>query len=492
MERAHRHGLKCHVYIDGLAPFRPAPEKALRLIRAARLWERPAMFAYDTGWEIRIGRENKRKELNDEWKRWIEDRYGSIEDAEKDWGFALRKENAGGVHGPTDEQVCEGGAWSRMVAAFRRFCDDLLSRRYMKTAQVIRSIDPYHPISVRSGFGGTGTTASYALPQMPVDLFSGAKHLQYISPEGYNFSGDWQSFRQGGLTTLYGKFVSGGKPIYWAELGFSAFPTTPETLEAQREYYEKIYRAFLETRSAGSAAWWWPGYLIWEQSDFAVINPDFTLRPAALEFTKVSKLINKPHPQKSPDYWIEIDRDVHAIGYAGILAEKRGEYGKAIGEGKTVGIRTKGTDTDSSNFPRIAVGNTPLNGHNPPKFLNAEFNSLHIQGADGKWVSVEDGDKITVKAGAPVYARASLGNIAESKWLASNENRPVAVSLKAVVGEATVLASIGADTSFLSDADVPAFVLTSSITAETRASFQMWLGDIFFGEKRYVTLTPAD
>ena len=76
-----------------------------------------------------------------------------------------------------------------MVAAYRRFCDDLLSRRYMKTAQVIQSVDPYHPISVRSGFGGTGTDAPWALPQMPVDLFSGAKHLLYISPEGYNFSG---------------------------------------------------------------------------------------------------------------------------------------------------------------------------------------------------------------------------------------------------------------------------------------------------------------
>ena len=104
---------------------------------------------------------------------------------------------------------------------------------------------------------------------------------------------------------------------------------------------------------------------------------------------------------------------------------------------------------------------------------------------------MEDGGKITVKAGAPVYARASLGNIAESKWLASTDNRPVAVCLKAVIGEATVLASIGADTPVLSDAEVPAFMLTSSITAETRASFQIWLGDIFFGEKRYVTLTPA-
>src|SRR5206468_2742457 len=100
---------------------------------------------------------------------------------------------------------------------------------------------------------------------------------------------------------------------------------------------------------------------------YSVINPDFTLRPAALEFTKMSKLANTPAPEKKPDYWIEIDRDAHAIGYAAILAEKRGEYARAVADGKTVGLRTKGTDTDSSSFPRLAVGNTPLNSHNPPK-----------------------------------------------------------------------------------------------------------------------------
>ncbi len=488
MERAHKHGIKCHVYIAGLEPLWPKPEKALELIKKARLWERPAMFAYDTGWEVRIGREERRRLFDAEWKRWIEDRYGSVENAEKDWGFTLRREPNGQIHGPTDEQVSSDGPWRRMVAAYRRFWDDRLSRQYMKTKQVIRSIDPYHPISVRSGFGGTGTMAAYALPQMPVDLCSGAKHLDFISPEGYNFTGDMQSFREGGFTTLYGKFVSGGKPIYWAELGYSASQNpTPETLEAQREYYEKIYRVFYETRSAGSAAWWWPGYLIWEKSDYAVINPDLTLRPAALEFTKMAKMTAKPYPAKKPNYWIEIDRDLYTIGYAGILADKRAEYGKAIGEGKAVGLKTKGTGTDSSNFPRIAVGGTPLNGNNPPKFLNAEFNSLEIQNASGEWVKVEDGAKIPVKPNTPVFARASVGNTNEVKWLAKGKS---AVFLKATAGESKTLAPISKDTPFLCDAEIPIFKLSDGIKTETLASFQMVTGDITFGEKRYVKLIP--
>ena len=483
MERAHRHGIKCHVYLAGLEPMWPDPDKALALIKAARLWERPAMFAYDTGWEVRIGVEDRRQGADPMWKRWIMDRYGSVENAEKDWGFTLRKEANGRVHGPTDDQVSQDGPWNRMVAAYRRFWDDQFSRKYAKTKQVVHSIDPYHPIGVRSGFGGTGTSAPYALPQMPVDLFSGAKHLDYISPEGYNINGDRESFREAGFTTLYGHFVSGGKPIYWAELGKSAgLNPTPEGLEGQREFYENIYRMFYETRSAGSAAWWWPGYLIWEKSDYAVINPDFTLRPAAYEFTKMAKTAASPYPAKKPNYWIEVDRDPYVIGYAGMLAAKRAEYGKAVSEGKTVGLRTKGTGTDTSNYPRIAVGDTPLNGKNPPKFLNAEFNSLEIKGANGRWVSLVDGGKVEVKAGTPVVVRASLGNIAEVKWLAKN------VHLQATSLGRPVLAPIAKDTPFFGDAEVKVFKLTDGIRRNAKIGFQMAVDGIVFGEKRYVTV----
>ncbi|MCX6377665.1 MAG: hypothetical protein NTU88_16810, partial [Armatimonadetes bacterium] len=471
MERAHRHGLKCHVYIAGTEPMWPNYDKAKKLIEAARLSERPAMFAYDLGWEVRVGREEKRQGADTAWKRWIEDRYGSVENAEKDWGFELRKDPDGRVHGPTDGQVTEDGPWRRMVAAYRRFWDDRLSRRYMETERFMRKMDPYHPIGVRSGFGGTGTLAGYAVPQMPVDLRSGAKHLDYISPEGYNFSGDLQSFREGGFTTLYGKFVSAGKPVYWAELGFNAnLNPTPEMLEAQRQYYEKIYKVFYETRSGGSAAWWWPGYLIWERSDFSIINPDFTLRPSALEFTKMAQIASEPYPLRKPDCWIEIDRDLYTNGYAGMLADKRVEYGKAVSEGKSVGLRSKGTGTDTSSFPRIAVGDTPLSATNCPKFLNAEFNSLKIKGASGKWIAAEDGKVIKVKAGAPVYVRASLGNIAETKWLARG---PSAVYLRAVIAGSSVDAPISADTPFFRDAEVPALKLSDGIRSETRASFQM-------------------
>jgi len=492
MERAHRHGLKCHVYIAGVEPFWPDPPKTVALIKAARLWERPAMFAYDTGWEVRVGREEKRQGADPMWKRWIEDRYGSVENAEQDWGFTLRKEENGRVHGPTDSQVAEDGPWNKMVAAYRHFCDDRFSRAYAKTTKVVRDLDPYHPIGVRSGFGGTGTMAAYALPLIPVDLFSGTKHLDYVSPEGYNFSGDWQSFREGGFTTLYGKFASGGKPIYWAELGFDAsLNPPPERLEAQRAYYEKIYKVFYETRSAGSAAWWWPGYLIWERSDYSIINPDFTMRPSALEYTKMAKTADKPYPQKKPNYWIEIDRDLYATGYAGMLADKRAEYGRAISEGKTVGLRTKGTGTDSSDFPRIAIGDTPMNGRNAPKYLNAEFNSLEIQDSHGQWISLVDGDEIEVQAGQPVHARASLGNIDEVKWLAPKGKRAGAVYLRARVGDTAVLAPIKADTPFLSDADVPEFTLSEGIKSETRVSFQLIVGIFAFGEKRYVNLAPT-
>jgi hypothetical protein len=200
---------------------------------------------------------------------------------------------------------------------------------------------------------------------------------------------------------------------------------------------------------------------------------------------------SKPYPQKKPDYWIEIDRDLYAVGYAGILRDERAEYGKAVSDGKTVGLQTKGTGTDSATFPKVAIGNTPLVGRKPPKYLNGEFNSLEIQDSAGKWVALKDGDKVTVKAGQPIYARASTGNTAEAKWLVPKPGRSGVVNLQATIGDSFVLAPIRADTPFLLDADVPRFQLSDGIQSELVAGFQLVVDGICFGEKRYVTLTPA-
>jgi hypothetical protein len=88
-----------------------------------------------------------------------------------------------------------------------------------------------------------------------------------------------------------------------------------------------------------------------------------------------------------------------------------------VKDGKVLGVRTAGTGTDQMTGANVAVGNVPCDGTNPPKYLDAEFNFLRILNADGVWQEAEDGAVITVKAGEPVKARASVGNTQEATWL---------------------------------------------------------------------------
>ncbi|MFZ4398059.1 MAG: hypothetical protein ACOYOU_20795 [Kiritimatiellia bacterium] len=144
-------------------------------------------------------------------------------------------------------------------------------------------------------------------------------------------------------------------------------------------------------------------------------------------------------------------------------------------------------------MPLKAVGNTDYNGNNPPKYLNAEFNYVSVKDADGKWVDVQNGVRIKVKAGAPVLCRASAGNTQSATWIAPVKAKGVkgAVYLAAVPGtEVQSRGPITADTPCFADAEIPEFILSQSVNKETKVVLQMTAeGRAWFGEKVEFILT---
>jgi hypothetical protein len=92
-----------------------------------------------------------------------------------------------------------------------------------------------------------------------------------------------------------------------------------------------------------------------------------------------------------------------------------------IEAGRVPGLRTDGTGTTSANCPLIAVGNTPCNGTNPPKYLDGAFDSIEIMGADGKWSAMENGGSIKIDSSKPVIARIALANLGEAEWIAQGD-----------------------------------------------------------------------
>ncbi len=399
LERAYARGIRLNVFLHAANPLNFRGQGVRDIIERAGLTGHPGVFAYDIAWEHRLGRYAARRRWDREWERWIVERYGSVAAAEKDWKFSAPR-RGGRLTGPNDAQVTNDGPWRVMVAAYRRFVDDLISRSYRLAVERIRRIDPYHLIGVRSGYGGTGPCHP---SNFPIDIKSGAKHLDFTSPEGYGMHGPYDNLRGCGVTTAYCRFVGAGKPVFWCEYGMSVWDRAarrpdPKRIAQQGEYYRMFFRMLLETGADGSAPWFFPGgYRVNERSDYGIVNPDYTLRPAGVAAKEIAARFCSPRPVPTPNAWITIDRDSHPGGYWHVYNSHRKEFGALLAAGKTPGLRTAATGSTSATCPLLAVGNTPWNGSNPPKYLNAEFN----------WVR---GDAKTITA--------SAGNLEEATWLA--------------------------------------------------------------------------
>ena len=497
LRRCGEHGIKVNGFIPEASPINMAQSDSFNekriasYIRKANLANNPNLFAYDTIWEpgYRAFNDDGRKLFTPEWNRWIVERYGSAENAIADWAFTP-EQSGGTVAPPEGKQMNTDGNWRIYVAAYRRFMDDFTSRSWNDAHRKIKRVDPNHLISYRQG------------NTSPVDfgLTGPIKHLDFISPEAYQFPRNDTGISQAGIATRYIYYTSGGKPVYWSEFGMSAWnrilmQPDPKLVVEQGEYIRKFYQMALESGACGIAPWWWPGGdRRDEESDFGVINTDGTLRPSAEVIKAYAPLLTADRTFPEADEWLTFDREAHAGGYAHFIMSPGCEaYQKARAAGKNLGIKTPGTGTDSANTPLLAVGNVPYKGTNPPKYLNAEFNRISIKTADGKWIEVfNNGQVVEVAAGKPVLIKTSIGNLGEAAWLAPKQHPGSGgVYLSSRAGDLTVREPILADTAYLKDAETAEFTLTEGITKKTDVVFEMTALDrMWFGEKFKLTLLP--
>lgn len=492
IQRIYRHGIRVNLFLHGSDPLNFNRQLVEKQIKGWKLDTNPGVFAYDLAWEHKLGNHGSRRRWDDEWAEWIDERYGNMESAEEDWGFPAPRSD-GKITNPSDDQLTSDGQWRIMVAAYRRFVDDFLSRKYREAVQAVKEMAPNQLISVRMGYGGTGPCQPGVFP---VDLRSVAKHLEFLSPEGWGMNGSHKDVLSGGITTAYSDWASRGKPCFWCEWGMNIWNRAKvepdsERIEEQGVQYHYFLEMFLRSGANGQAAWWLPGgFRVGENSDFGILSPDASWRPACYAMKEWSDRLKASRERPVPDRWITIDRDSHPGGYWHVYHEHKEEYAKILLEGHLAGIRTGGTGTNSKNTPLISVGNTEYNGSNPPKYLNAEFNRLEIRNAEGEWIPVSHGDVVQIAVGEPVFVRASVGNTGEAEWIASSESgQEGAVYLSSRSGTGVGLGSILADTSYLEDAEVTPFALVDSPDGRMKLDLEMTAyGRAWFGEKIIVTL----
>ncbi len=418
-QRCRAHGIRLNVFLGGAHPAAFDEAMVRELIVGGRLAGNEAIWAYDIAWEPRWGREDDRARYDGDWAAWIEEQYGSIEAAEGVWGCEANRDDEGRIVGPTNHQITQPGEWRVMVAVYRRFIDDYLNKRYNHACGVLRNLDPNHLLSHRVGYGGTGSLG--AVTPMAYDPISGAKHLDFTSPEGWGLRRDWMQFKSAGFITAYCRYAGNGKPVFWSEYGLSLHPSyKPEDYEHQAKIHEWLGHMVLLSEAHGDASWWWPGgYRVNENSDYGIIHPWRAPRAAATGLMDNARDICAPRDRLKNRRVITIDRDAYVQGLAGAWQEFGDRYSEMVSQEVGVDVTTQGMGRTSADVPLRAVGGGEYTGVGPVQFLNAEFNVIYAQVGDAACTAVGD-EAILVPAGMQVKLRASVGNTGDAEWPASS------------------------------------------------------------------------
>ena len=444
------------------------------------------------GWD---GNPNFRERWDDDWARWIDERYGSLSNAEADWGVPVPRSASGKITSPPARQFEEDGPWRIMMAAYRRFMNDLMNRQYNDTYRTLRELDPNHLISYRQG----------NLPPTDYTLTSTLKHVDFFSMEAYSFPPKSNGVNKVGFVNRYLSYALKEKPFMWNEYGYGGpwgkhtRHLDGEDIVYQYEYVDMVNSEAYKNGANGIAPWWFPGGLrASEKTDFGITTPEGTLRPSGESVKKYGELYRTDPPSRPvPDKWFTIDMDAHSGGLWYITNNPGADaYEMASEQGKCLGIKTIGTGTTSANTPLLAVGNTKYNGKNPPKFLNSEFNWFKIKVGDEDWTEIDNGSQINIPKDMPVQVNVSVGNLQEATWLTPEQadGIPGAVYLASTdKSELQVKRAIDRDTPWHHDTDFGGnFILTDSVTKEKKVELQMMAEDrAWFGEKLRFTLKPG-
>ena len=429
-------GLKVNLSLRPGTPMDFAWDKIRELIEYYRLPEHDCIFALDLAWEPMFGDHQARRPWDPEWRAWIAERYGNIENAEKDWGFAAPRDDAGQVTNPLGEHITGDGPWRAMVAAYRRFLDTLLYEKYSIARALVRTVDPVHLVSFRMAEAGNPTFRWDKA--IPYDFAYLAGAVNLLEPEAYGRIGDWEKVKPGWFTFEYARWAGPHLPVVWAEMGVDAWVesrmrATPERLQFQADYYTHFYRMLTRSGADGVFFWWYPGgYRVGERSDYGIIEPDGTDRPVSRVIRENAQAYLRAPLPRPVDHYIEFDRDLHPDGLIGVYEAAQREFWQAIEDGKTPGLRTAGTGATTADCPLLAVGNTPYTGANPPKFLDGFFDRVEVFGATVEvfGVRVEEtgatvvqkGGRLVVSDDAPVFARVTATNLGEARWLSSADH----------------------------------------------------------------------
>jgi hypothetical protein len=315
--------------------------KAIRpIIERFRFARFDTIFAYDLAWEPGWGNHDARRRHDPEWAAWVTNRYGSVAAAERAWGVPAPRDGAGALTNPSDAQVSRDGPWRKLALDYRAFLNGLLSERYGRARRDVRALDPNHLVSFR--MSETSDPTNSGAGGLPYD-FSGLKDaVDFFAPEGYGRIGTtWEAVRPGWFQVAYARALNPALPLVWAEVGTSVWQPGEDAaprahLETQAQFFAQFYRMLKASGSNGVIFWWLPGgFRHGENSDFGVVNPDGTDRPASVVIRRNAvDFLASPAPVKTaPSAVVPIRLGERADGIFGIYETARPAFWQYVEKG---------------------------------------------------------------------------------------------------------------------------------------------------------------
>jgi hypothetical protein len=411
-------------------PFDFNEQEVKEMITKYRFQENDTIVAYDIAWErylgtyeVCYGNFNGRKSLDADWRNYILNRYGSVKNAEQIWGCRAPRNDKCEVIGVSDDMLREDGEHNAMVAAYRNFADGIVALKHIKAMQYIKSIDPNHMISPRTGDASTIPLVDPGIYGYDYKALSSS--MEFMSPESYALSDNYKSMRQGIFTNIYSRYANPDNVVIWKEFGKSIwigsnFVDNHKSEEFQAEYYRRFFDMLMLGHTAGLYAWWWAGgYRIGENSDFGIIAPDGSDRPVTKVFREYAlKFINAPE-MKKPEKQILIDRDSHTNGLLSMYQEMEHELFGVIEGGTMVEFIDGGSGKTSADVELTEVGNLEPCGC-VPKYLDCVISDITAS-LDGKEAfSICNGDTITLDGHQMMQIAVTAVNTEKPTWLSGD------------------------------------------------------------------------
>ena len=423
--------------IDKLDPLGPDVEEALELMDAAGLKQEPQVFAVCLSRRRYLGDAAERSVYDRAWETWLVDQFGSIEQAEQVLGKPVWRK-AGRVTGPPDAALSRAGPYP-MVAAYRRFIDDTISRRHGVVRRALGYGGFPQLVTAYTGIGQAGIADGF----FPLDAAAIAAHVDFISICADSLRGDTDQLQEAAFLSLYGRAVSDGRPVVWCELAYplGEQPRMADLVE-QADAHRRLLDTALSSRVAGSFGVCGESAVMGgAHGETSVLAPHGFWRPVGDVFRKFSNRLRGE--RNVPRAWRgrQINRDLDARGVTALWEQWRKDVLADEGLDQAEELRPVGFARLTTEMPCPPADEMAKEDSVPYPYANAEWGEVRVSDrllsrTAGKALNVQVGETLSLEimnTGPATWAGAGAKHAGLVTVLAQHpERRPMHIKMGAL------------------------------------------------------------